>query len=71
MMPGCECTVGGNVLEFPCQKKDLGYRQDKLGTQLKASTSSALNQWGAVPQGLNTAAELGARSKLWQKPKVK
>lgn len=69
-MSVCECAVSGNVLEFPCQKKNLGYSQDKLGTQLKPSTSSTLNQRGAVPQGLNAATEPGAKTGSGQSPRL-
>lgn len=66
-MPVCECAVSGNVLELPCQKKHLGYSQDKLGSQVNPST----NEQGAVPQGLNTDAEPGAGNRLQQKSKAR
>lgn len=70
-MPVCKHADSGNVLEFPCQKKTLGYSEDKLETQVNPSTSSTLNQQGAVLQGLNTAADLGAWNRVRQKPKAR
>lgn len=70
-MPMCKCAISGDVLEFPCQKKYLGCSQDKPGTQVNPNTNSALIHQGAVPQGTNTASELGAGNRLQQKPKAR